>query len=124
MLFIAVMSGLNIINTTASNLHLRRKEFAQLRVIGISKKRLMYMVMLEGVITTVIADLIGIILGTAIGYGYFRILGIIWGMKYHFSWLNCLISIVASLLLLCGSIYVPMKQLGQDMAVDLSANGD
>ena len=123
-LFIAVMSGLNIINTTASNLHLRRKEFAQLRVIGISKKRLMYMVMLEGIITTVIADLIGIILGTAIGYGCFRILGIILGMKYHFSWSICLLSIVASLLLLCGSIYVPMKQLGQSMAADLSANGD
>lgn len=40
-LFIFVLSSVNIVNTTAGNLHLRRKEFAQLRVIGMSRKRLL-----------------------------------------------------------------------------------
>ena len=67
-LFIFVLSAVNIVNTTAGNLHLRRKEFAQLRVIGMSRKRLLKTVMLEGVMTTVVANVFGFIIGVGISY--------------------------------------------------------
>lgn len=122
--FVVSMAALNIINATASNLHLRRKEFAQLRVIGVSKKRLMKMVLLEGVITTLVADLLGILLGVVLSAGVYQIMTTLFGVSYQFPLMAALLGVLASILLLCGSIYVPLKGLGQDMAVDLTAGGD
>lgn len=122
--FVVSMAALNIINATASNLYLRRKEFAQLRVIGISKKRLMKMVLLEGVITTLVADLLGILLGCILSAGLYNIVTVLFGAAYQFPFVPALIGVLASVLLLCGSIYVPLKGLGQNMAVDLTAGGD
>lgn len=124
-IFIISMSTLNIINTTASNLHLRRKEFAQLRVIGISKKQLMKMVMLEGVISAIIANVIGIIFGVIIIAGNFgNTIYLIFGIKYQFPYIAAIISIIMTTLILMGSIYVPLRGLKQDMAGDLATGGD
>lgn len=125
-IFITMMVSFNIINTSASNLYLRRKEFAQLRVIGISKKHLMKMVLLEGVITAVTANGIGIILGSIISGGVytFVIRYLIGGLPYRFPFAAVLSGIVISSLITCGSLYVPLKELKQDMASDLSIGGD
>lgn len=123
--FIVLMSTLNIINTTASNLHLRRKEFAQLRVIGISRKRLMKTVILEGVISAIIANVIGIILGVIIIAGNLgNTIYLIFGLKYQFPYIAAITSIIVSTLILIGSIYVPLRGLKQDLAADLATGGD
>lgn len=123
--FVVSMTTFNIINTTASNLHLRRKEFAQLRVIGVSKKRLMKMVMLEGVISSLVANIIGIILGVLLSFiSMGMVLIIAFGATMKFPALPALIGIVVSTLIICGSIYVPLRGLKQDMAADLATGGD
>lgn len=123
-LFIVSMSGCNIINTTASNIHLRRKELAQLRVIGVSKKRLMRMVLLEGVITAIVANIVGLIIGGVIGYMLSWFIRMLTGVKYNFPVLSFIVGIFMSLILLCGSIYFPLKGLKQDIAADLVASGE
>lgn len=123
-LFIVSMSSFNIINTTASNLHLRRKEFAQLRVVGISKKRLTNIVLLEGIITAIVANIFGIILGFGIGGTFSWFVYTLTGIKYRVPVLSILAGIVLSFALLCGSIYFPLKSLRQDMAADLVASGE
>ena len=125
-IFVVLMTTFNIINTTASNLHLRRKEFAQLRVIGISKERLMKMVMLEGVIADLVASMIGIILGTLfslVSYGLVLMIVLAEGKVYFPVW-EAVIGIVVATLITCGSIYVPLKGLKQNMAADLATGGD
>lgn len=124
-IFIVLMTTLNIINTTASNLHLRRKEFAQLRVIGVSKKRLMKTVMLEGVISAIVANVIGIILGVLIiKVSLQEIIYLMFATTYHFPFAAAVAGVIASTLILCGSIYVPLRGLKQDMAADLATGGD
>lgn len=122
--FIVLMVILNIINTTISNLHLRRKEFAQLRVIGVSKRRLTRMVLLEGVITAITADFFGILLGTLLGVGIYSVFMILYHVNYYFPWGVTIIAILGSILVLCGSIYVPINRLSQNMADDLKTGGD
>ncbi|MCM1159412.1 MAG: hypothetical protein NC300_12010 [Bacteroidales bacterium] len=122
--FIVLMTTFNIINTAASNLHLRKKELAQLRVLGISKKGLMKIVMLEGVIEAIVANLLGMLLGVAISYGCYQILMALNGMKYYFPVAAVIFSILLSLIILCGSIYVPLKGMKQDVAEDLATGGD
>ncbi len=123
-LFIATVSSVNIINTTASNIHLRRKEFAQLRVIGVSKKRLMKMVMLEGVITALIANILGFILGNLFSYGIYWFMRMMWDVEYTIPWLGMILGLLLSVAVLCGSIYVPLMSMKETMAEDLVASGE
>lgn len=124
-LFIVTMTTFNVINTTAGNLHSRRKELAQLRVLGVSKDRLMKMVMLEGVIETIVANVIGIILGVVISYGVFRVtLTLLFGVKYHFPFAATLVAFLVTTGILCGSVYYSLKGLKQDVAGDLATGGD
>lgn len=123
-LFVATISSVNIINTTASNLRMRRKEFAQLRVIGVSKNRLIKMVLLEGVIMAVVANVLGITIGILFGYGAEYYIGMIMGYKYQIPWIGIVLGLILSVAVLCGSEYVPMKQMKQDLASDLAASGE
>ena len=124
MLFIATVSSVNIINTTASNIHMRRKEFAQLRVIGVSKERLIKMVMLEGVITTIAANVLGIIIGNLFSYGVYYYMRMLWDVHYTIPWLGIIVGLVLSIVVLCGSVYVPLVNMKQSMAEDLAASGE
>lgn len=123
-LFITTVSSVNIINTTASNIHMRRKEFAQLRVIGVSRKRLIKMVMLEGVITTISANVLGFIVGNLFSYGVYYYMRMIWDVHYTIPWLGMFLGLSLSVLVLCGSVYVPLINMKYEMAEELAASGE
>lgn len=124
-LFIVLISCINIVNTTSSNIHLRKQEFAQLRVIGISKKGLMKMVLLEGVISVFFANVIGNIIGISISYGMFRmIFTLLYGYHYRFPWDAVVIGLLVSIIVLCGSIYLPLKKLDGNMADNLKTGNE
>lgn len=124
-LFVVLISCINIINTTASNIHLRRQEFAQLRVIGVSQKGLVKMVLLEGVISSLLANAVGIVIGLTVSYGLFRtVVTILYGFKYQTPWMGVLISVVVSTLVLCGSIYLPLRKLDNNIADSLKTSGE
>lgn len=110
-LFIFVLSSVNIVNTTAGNLHLRRKEFAQLRVIGMSRKRLLKTVMLEGVMTTVVANVLGFIIGIGLSYGVFMYLNMVIEAGKSIAWWAFGVGLVASGLIICGSIWLGIRDL-------------
>ena len=118
-LFIFVLSSVNIVNTTAGNLHLRRKEFAQLRVIGMSRKRLLKTVMLEGVMTTVVANVFGFIIGIGLSYGVFYYLNMVIEAGKSIAWWAFGVGLVASGLIICGSIWLGIRDLPVAMVEDL-----
>lgn len=118
-LFIFVLSSVNIVNTTAGNLHLRRKEFAQLRVIGMSRKRLLKTVMLEGVMTTVVANVLGFIIGIGLSYGVFMYLNMVIEAGKSIAWWAFGVGLVASGLIICGSIWLEIRDLPVAMVEDL-----
>lgn len=117
--FIFVLSSVNIINTTAGNLHMRRKELAQLRVIGMSRKRLLKTVMLEGVMTTVVANVFGFIIGVGISYGFFIYLNMVLDVGKSIAWWAFGVGLVASGLIICGSIWLGIRDLPVAMVEDL-----
>ena len=121
---ILIMVILNLVNTMASSLHLRRKEFAQLRVIGVSRKHLIRMVLLEGIITAMIANVIGILLGILLLLVLSPTIQYMTGIEFHFPWMAVVIAILSTTAILCGAIYVPLRTLPDDMASDLKSGGD
>ena len=122
--FFVMVAVINTINATASNLHMRRREFAQLRVIGVSKLHLIKMVMLEGIITSVIGSVIGVILGGVLCYAIMVTLELLLGMKYYFPVIAAILAVLVAVLVTCGSIYFPIQKLGNDLADDLKTSGD
>lgn len=122
-LFVVLMNILNILNASASNLHLRRREFAQLRVLGMSKKLLQKTVLLEGVITGIAADIAGLVLGAGITRMIVYLMNLLVYVEFHFPWGAYAAAAAASILLLCGSICLNLRSLKTDMAEELSASG-
>ena len=114
------LGAVNIINATAGNLHMRRKEFAQLRVIGMSRKILLKTVMLEGIMAVALADVIGIVTGTAIYFGEYSFLKLVIPMRFTPSVLAIAAGILLSVILVFGSIYLPLRKLPKSMAEDLT----
>lgn len=122
-LFVVLMNILNILNASASNLHLRRREFAQLRVLGMSKKLLQKTVLLEGVITGIAADIVGLVLGAGITGMIVYLMNLLIYVEFHFPWGAYAAAAAASILLLCGSICLNLRNLKTGMAEELSASG-
>ena len=118
------VSSLNIVNTTASNLYLRRQEFAQLRAIGVSVRELRKMVMLEGVISVICANVVGDVLGFAVMMPLAKAALVLFMVKLTFPIIGAVIGFVLSVLVMCGSIYIPMKRMTNRIADDLNAAGD
>lgn len=124
-MFLVSMVVINHINNTSSNIYMRRREFAQLRVIGVSKRGLFKMVMLEGVVIAIASCAIGTILGSGISYGiimfifrYYR------DVEFVFPWIPAVLSILISVLILGGAAYIPLKKMGNDVASDLATAGE
>ena len=109
--FIFVLSSVNIINTTAGNLQMRRKELAQLRVIGMSRKRLIYTVMLEGVMATVLSNVLGFLFGSIFTIYIYTYLSMFLYIKQTIAWWAFGVGLAASTLVIFGSIYASLKDL-------------
>ena len=87
-LFIFVLSSVNIVNTTAGNLHLRRKEF-------------------------------GFIIGIGLSYGVFMYLNMVIEAGKSIAWWAFGVGLVASGLIICGSIWLGIRDLPVAMVEDL-----
>lgn len=64
LIIILLFMTINIFNNTSSSMVFRKGEFALLRCIGMSKKKLTYVVFLEGIIATIFATVLGIAIST------------------------------------------------------------
>ena len=118
-LFFVAMCSVNIINTSASNLHLRRQELAQLRVIGVSKKRLIRIVMLEGILTAVVANALGWVLIYAMLKPLKTGFLVMMGAKIEIPIVAAILCLVISTAIICGSIYIPIKKMSNDVLDEL-----
>ncbi|MGN0386590.1 MAG: FtsX-like permease family protein [Lachnospiraceae bacterium] len=124
LVFIMVLTIINMINVVNSGLHLRRKEFAQLRVIGMSKRKLRKMVVLEGIITAVFANVVGF----AGGFGLIHLLTYLFHILYDFEVVfpygTAVLTALLSFFILGGMIDVPLRKMKNDMASHLMESGE
>lgn len=123
-IFMLVISSVNIINTNAGNLYMRRQELAQLRVIGMSKRKLCRVVLLEGIITAIIANVIGCISGFLCLFPLRLTFELLFDMEISFPVIGAVVGLVISIIVLCGSVYFPIKRMSNGVLDNLNAGGD
>lgn len=71
---IALIGITNIFNTITTNMNLRRREFAMLKSIGMTKKEFNRMIRLESFFYGMKSLIIGIPIGCALSYGIYKVL--------------------------------------------------
>lgn len=101
---IALIGVTNIFNTITTNMNLRRREFASLTSVGMTKKEFHHMIWLESFFYGMKSLLIGIPLGILLSYGIYRLLGkgtIILAFRLPIAAIGiCVFSVFALLLLM------------------------
>ncbi len=124
-LVIVLASAFTTMYVSISNLQLRRKELAQLRAIGMTKKSLMKSVVLEGGIVWIISVILGSLLGLTVEYMIYEGLTkyLFRGDMYIF-WPAVIILAALELAVLCGTNYFCLKSMRLDVAEELIQSGE
>ena len=84
----------NIFNTITTNMNLRKKEFAMLKSIGMTKKEFNRMIRLESIFYGLKSLIIGTPIGTILSYGMYTIFRNNMEMEYVLPYKSIVISIV------------------------------
>ena len=123
-LVIGLIGILNFTNTILTGMVSRKKEFAMMEAIGMTKRQLTRMLILEGLYYAGITIAVSLVLGSLFSATVVRALaGGMWFMKYHFVLWPMLT--VLPILLLLGVlipylVYLPQKK--QDLVYCLTDN--
>lgn len=83
--FISLFGLINLINTTITNLLVRRREIGTLQAIGLTNRQMNRMLQMEGLLYTAGTAAFTLTVGTAFGYVVYRILKNL-GMALHYHY--------------------------------------
>ena len=99
-LVIGIIGILNFVNSILTGIVTRQKEFAMMEAIGMTKKQLTKMLILEGLYYAGITAAVSLVMGCVFSLTVVRALaGGMWFMKYHFVIWPVLVSVPVLLLL-------------------------
>lgn len=122
-IMLTFVNFLNVMNINASSIALRRKEFAQLRAIGISDRDLRRMVLMEGVLQGLLAGVIGGVIGWAAYLGIYKATLIyMFGESRVVLWPVIIALTIITVLVLCLSINMQLRRMNMNLSEDLMAS--
>lgn len=110
---IALIAFLNIINTVSTNLILRSREFGVLKAIGMTRKQMGGMIVLEGVFYGLIAGIYGAVLGTAVSYGIHRLFMDAVETSWTVPWGSIGLAFAGAMLTTLAATVQPMRRLNK-----------
>ena len=84
----------NIFNTITTNMNLRKKEFAMLKSIGMTKKEFNRMIRLESIFYGVKSLIIGIPIGIALSYGMYKVFENSMEMEYVLPYKAIVVAVI------------------------------
>ena len=123
MIVIALIGITNIFNTITTNMTLRKREFAMLQSIGMTKKEFKRMIKLESIFYCTKALIIGIPIGCILSYIIFEALmsGDL-RIKYSLPIGTITISIIAVVLLISTIMRYSINKINKNNIIDTIRN--
>lgn len=106
---VSLIGCFGIVNTLSASIHAQRREYAILRAVRITPYELNKIIVLQGVLFSSIATIIGTVTGILMTYGF----SVALDAKFIISW-NTLIIIACSVLIISFVVSIPFaKRLGK-----------
>ncbi len=116
---ISLICVANVFNTISTNIALRRRDFAMLRSVGMTRGGLNGMVCFECVLYGFRALLIGLPLSAALTYLLYRAAaGMYYNNDFHLSWPSVLIASLSVFLVVFVSMMYAMRKVKKDNPID------
>lgn len=120
-ILLAAMAAANIFNTVSNDFMLRRREFAVLKSVGLSKKGIYKMTILECILYSFTGLVIGIPLAIGTSYIIYRF-ALEKSVGFEIPIVTTIISIVGVILILLSSMAYSMLKIKNDNTVDAMKN--
>ena len=102
---------------------MRRKEFAQLRILGATKNSIKKIVLIECIVTLIISSILGYFVGNGISKNTYMLFSSIIGFDYKPPVVLFLISTIFLLGVVVVTSIVVLGNMKADMAEDLREEG-
>lgn len=127
LILVAVIGGMNLLNTMITSVVTRKREFGTLQALGLSDRQLGKMLSLEGAFFIVGTLLISVIVGNAFGYLIFlyakkeQFIGI---SAYHYPVWE---TVFLAAMLICGQLFITAvinRRLRQESLIDRIRSGE
>ena len=120
---IALIGVTNIFNTITTNMNLRRREFAMLKSVGMTKKEFNRMIQLESFFYGMKSLVIGIPVGCLISFGVYYVMteGMII-LAYKLPWRAIIISIAAVFLLITVIMKYSISKIDKQNVIETIRN--
>lgn len=117
-----IFMTINIFNTSASSIVFRKGEFAFLRCVGMSKKKLSYMILLESIIALLFALFFGTVISCVCGYGIYRyMLAYLGTFQVSFVPLTRILGVSLLLLgIMMLAAWIPLQSIKKEIAPGLA----
>lgn len=115
---ITLISAVNIVNTVATNIIIRKRELAALRAIGMTHKELRRMIMLEGILFGLYGGVIGSLAGTGLSYLLYKQMNAIQGFLFEIPWDIIGVAMIGIIVIGYISAIIPMKKLKRDNIIE------
>ena len=119
---ISLIGVTNIINTISTNMNLRRREFAMLKSIGMTKNEFNKMINLESIMYSTKALIIGIPLGLLGSFAIYKAFANGSDFGYHFPLVAVLIAVVVVFILVNLILYFALRKTKNENIIDVIRN--
>ena len=115
---ISLIAIANVFNTISTNIMLRRREFAMLKSIGMTKKSFRKMMDYECLIYGIRSLLLGLPVATVFSYGIYRMLEAEIEVSFYIPWYSIAISVGSVFLVVFATMLYSMNKLQKENTVD------
>lgn len=115
---IAILCIINVFNIIHSSIVLRKREFAVLKSLGMSKKQLNRMLFLEGIFYEIVSIILGIIISTVILYIMYLLMIETSLYNFSISWINIIYCIIATYIMIFITIVYSKNKVINKNVID------
>lgn len=121
-ILISLISMANIFNTISTNISLRRREFAMLKTVGMTKRGFNKMMNFECLLYGIKSLIYGIPVSIVITYLIYRSIEQGWGMSFIFPWLPIGIAVFSVFAVVFATMLYSMSKIKKENPIDALKN--
>ncbi len=121
-ILISLIAMANVFNTIATNISLRRREFAMLRSVGMRQKEFLRMMNFECIIYGVKGLLWGLPAAFLVTYAIFRVTELAYEQSFYVPWYSVAIAVGSVFLVVFATMIYAMGKIIKDNVIDALKN--